>query len=74
MDDPKTQPLAFADIVIQRLVNNLFGAEKSVEQKDYTLMRGVFRQHQGSWEQILKGNMKHILLLERIVTQWGQRA
>lgn len=74
MDDPKTQPLAFADIVIQRLVNNLFGAEKSVEQKDYALIRGVFRQHQGSWEQILKGDMKHITLLEQIVTQWGQRA
>ncbi len=74
MDDPKTQPLAFADIVIQRLVNNLFGSDKPVEQKDYAIMRGAFRQHQGSWEQILKGDMKNILLLEKIVTQWGQRA
>lgn len=71
MDDPKTPPLVFADLVIQRFVNNLLGASMVVEPADYAFIKAVFHRCKGSWEQLVRGDIYNTLALEQAITQWG---
>lgn len=69
--DADKPPLEFANRVLRRFVDNLFGGKVEVIPQDYTVMRVVFRNLGGSWEQILHGNIEHCKLVVRVVQSWG---
>lgn len=73
MDDPKQEPLLFSDRVIHKFVGNLFGETLALEPKDLALIKSVFCSCGGSWESIVKGDMRQVLILEQAVIQWGSQ-
>ena len=72
MDNPAKKPLLFANRVIAMLVDHLVGSDYIVLPQDYSLMRVMFHANGGAWQSIMRGDMKHLLLLENIVKAWGQ--
>lgn len=61
-------PLEFANRVIRRFIDNLFGDETLVLPQDYIAMRVVFRKLGGSWEKVFEGDTQLII---QIVQSWG---
>lgn len=72
MDSPKT-PLAFANQVIRRFVDNLLGADMIVLPEDYMAIRTAFRNLRGNWEQIDHGNLAQIQMLTNLLKAWGRQ-
>ncbi len=69
MDDKP--PLVFANKVIRRFVDNLFGGQTMILPKDYMVMRVVFRKLGGSWKRIILGDIEANKLVVRIIQAWG---
>ena len=69
--DVDRPPLEFANRVLRRFVNNLYGASVYVLPEDYTMMRVVFRNLGGSWEQVSQGDIEQCKTVVRIVQSWG---
>lgn len=72
MDDKKP-PLEFANRVIRRFVDNLYGDDVGVMPQDYTAMRVVFRKLGGSWEKVSQGDINHCRKIVQVVQGWGKR-
>lgn len=70
MDDPKKEPLIFADRVIHKFVSNMLGSMQ-VTSEDLLFIKNIFRNCGGSWEGIVKGDIRNTLILEQVVSQWG---
>lgn len=71
MDTPTSPPLVFANRVIKQFVDHLVGG-KELSNKDYQVIRLIFRKGGGSWSELVNGNIQHLLLLEKVVTVWGK--
>jgi len=72
MDETTSQPLVYANRVINQLVKHMVGEDTILEFKDYHSLRSVFRRCGGSWEELASGSPTHMELLKTIVTAWGQ--
>ncbi len=73
MDDPAKPPLVFANRVIRLFADHLFGADLIIEPRDFQVLRLIYRKLGGSWVGLIHGNIAQIILLEKIVAQWGGR-
>jgi len=65
-------PLLFGNRIIKQLVDHMLGDELVVEDRDFNVMRLVFRQQGGSWERLLNGDPVQNELLKTVVTTWGK--
>jgi DNA topoisomerase-1 len=65
-------PLLFANRIIRQLVDHMLSEDLITEEVDFHVMRLVFRQCGGSWEQLLNGSPVQNELLKTVVTTWGK--
>jgi hypothetical protein len=71
MNDKPKPPPVFANHVLKQMIEHLFGEDMLIKQDDYQALRTVFRASGGLWDEIGHGNLKHIGLLQRFITAWG---
>lgn len=71
LDPAEKPPLIFANRIIRQLTDHMVGEDVALEDKDFEVIRVVFRWCQGSWEKFLGGNPVHTELLKKIVTAWS---
>jgi hypothetical protein len=74
LDVPNDLPLVFANRVIRQFVDNMFGAGKEISDRDYMVLRVVFRHTGGSWTQLIQGDVRQLTVLEKLIQTWGQNA
>jgi len=72
MDDPRPLPLEFANRVIRQFLDHLLGTDLIAKPKDLLKLRVLFRHLGGNWEQLQLGDIKQLLLLEKLLSKWGQ--
>ena len=72
MDSPKNPPLVFANRIIRQFVDHLLGSDRQVSQRDFQVIRLVFRRGGGAWEDLYGGDVKHLVLLENVIKSWGK--
>jgi hypothetical protein len=72
MDDPKKQPLLFANRAIQQYAKAFLEDDESLTAQDCTTIRVVYRQLGGTWEGVLRGDPEMIGKLSQSVKAWGQ--
>lgn len=73
MDEPSNPPLVYANRVIRKFLDNLFGSEVLTSQEDFLTIRTVFRTHGGLWEQVALGHPKHINFLVKVLALWAKQ-
>lgn len=73
MDNPPSVPLVFANRVIRQFADHLLGADLVIEPKDFMILRLTFRKCGGQWLSVVQGDIRHTVLLEKVVTAWGKR-
>ena len=66
------QEKCFADTVISKAVEQI-SPGSHLDDKDYSLIRSVFRNAGGSWEKFVSGDIGHVRLLKETVKVWVAR-
>lgn len=73
METPKDPPSVFANRVIRQIADHLFGTDLVIEPKDFMTVRVIYRHLGGTWIGLIQGDIKHLKILERVITNWGKR-
>lgn len=72
MDDIAWSPRIFANKVILQFVQHILAEDMVVEPDDFMVIRLVFKQAGGSWDELANGSVVMLELLQKIISAWGQ--
>lgn len=64
-------PLLFADRIVRQLIDHMASSDLVTEEKDFNVIRSVFRNCGGNWERVLNGDPLQNELLKSVVTAWA---
>lgn len=71
MDAPTEAPIVLANRIIKQFSDHLLAGAANPEDRDYQVMRVVFRRLGGNWQAVYNGDIQQIKMLEKVVTGWG---
>lgn len=72
MDEPKKEPLLFANRAIQQYAKPLLDADERLTAEDCTVIRVGFRDIGGTWEELTAGDHRALDKLSQVVKAWGR--
>ncbi len=73
MDDSPDPPLHFANRLVRKFADNLVGEDVVTLPDDYVAIRAAFRSAGGSWFRLVRGDINHTRLLEKLILAWGKQ-
>ena len=73
LDTPNEPQIVFANRVIRQFADNMLGAGTEIQDRDFQVIRIVFRYLGGSWLALMGGDIKQLTLLESLIQGWGAK-